>query len=380
MPWCRSMKRAAAAARSSTCPRSPAAASAFRAAAPMPRRRAASSPSPGSSPSSSGPYGINDQRDRAEPHPDRAHPAALGPAEPGGPAGRDRPHAAAPRRRGCRPGQGDLFSRLERRRFRHRRHDRRYRRKLTVERIAGLRRCAAEGRENRDDIRTGSRLLSGRLDLAAVWRPGCAPPAMRSMPRASTAAASARARCAPASPPRRQADEIAQLLFYEDLKRCRAGRHQLGRHGGVPRRRVDARPGRPPRARRCAGAAARREDPRHRHPLDGDPERHRADRRPIARGRRQPAVRRPRSRDPRLGARALHAHPIGIYNEPVKLDSFWAQPWKASVIWCRRAQNPGEAHQRRAADRLKASWAELDTGHYPMLSMPEELTRLLLAG
>jgi pimeloyl-ACP methyl ester carboxylesterase len=50
------------------------------------------------------------------------------------------------------------------------------------------------------------------------------------------------------------------------------------------------------------------------------------------------------------------------------------------VIWCRRAQNPGEAHQRRAAERLHATWAELDTGHYPMLSAPEELTRLLLAG
>src|SRR5712691_7236706 len=73
-------------------------------------------------------------------------------------------------------------------------------------------------------------------------------------------------------------------------------------------------------------------------------------------------------------------HPIGIYEHPVKLDSFWSQSWKASVIWCRRAQNPGEAHQRRAADRLHAKWAELDTGHYPMLSMPDELTQLLVAG
>ena len=73
-------------------------------------------------------------------------------------------------------------------------------------------------------------------------------------------------------------------------------------------------------------------------------------------------------------------HPSGIYEHPVRLDSFWSQPWTASVIWCRRAQNPGEAHQRRAAQRLGAKWAELDTGHYPMLSMPEELTRLLLAG
>ena len=87
--------------------------------------------------------------------------------------------------------------------------------------------------------------------------------------------------------------------------------------------------------------------------------------------------------DPATRAWALDRytqHPIAVYDQPVQLDSFWSQKWKASVIWCRRAQNPGEAHQRRAADRLGATWAELDTGHYPMLSMPEELTRLLAAG
>jgi hypothetical protein len=31
-------------------------------------------------------------------------------------------------------------------------------------------------------------------------------------------------------------------------------------------------------------------------------------------------------------------------------------------------------------DRLGAKWAELDTGHYPMLSTPTELTALLTAG
>jgi pimeloyl-ACP methyl ester carboxylesterase len=88
--------------------------------------------------------------------------------------------------------------------------------------------------------------------------------------------------------------------------------------------------------------------------------------------------------DPKMREWALERytqHPIGIYNEPVKLDSFWQLQWPGTlVVWCRRAQNPGEAHQRRTADRLGAKWAELDTGHYPMLSMPEELTRLLLAG
>jgi pimeloyl-ACP methyl ester carboxylesterase len=84
--------------------------------------------------------------------------------------------------------------------------------------------------------------------------------------------------------------------------------------------------------------------------------------------------------DPHTKAWALDRytqHPIGIYEQPVKLDSFWSQPWKAGVIWCKRAANPGEAHQRRTAERLGAGWHELDTGHYPMLSMPEELTALL---
>jgi pimeloyl-ACP methyl ester carboxylesterase len=71
-------------------------------------------------------------------------------------------------------------------------------------------------------------------------------------------------------------------------------------------------------------------------------------------------------------------HPVGCSMVPVKLTDFWSKPWDATVIWCRRAPNPGEAHQRRAAEHLKAKWLELDTGHYPMLSMPDELTALLL--
>lgn len=71
-------------------------------------------------------------------------------------------------------------------------------------------------------------------------------------------------------------------------------------------------------------------------------------------------------------------HPLAALEGPMELDSFWTQPWSATVIRCRRATNPPEAHQRRTAERLKAAWHELDTGHYPMLSEPEELTRLLL--
>jgi pimeloyl-ACP methyl ester carboxylesterase len=61
----------------------------------------------------------------------------------------------------------------------------------------------------------------------------------------------------------------------------------------------------------------------------------------------------------------------------MELQSFWEQPWAATVIYCRRSVNPPESHQRRTAERLRASWHELDAGHYPMLSHPAELTALL---
>jgi pimeloyl-ACP methyl ester carboxylesterase len=73
-------------------------------------------------------------------------------------------------------------------------------------------------------------------------------------------------------------------------------------------------------------------------------------------------------------------HPIAPLTEPVRLERFWGLPWRAQVIACLRSVNPPEAHQRRTAERLGASWAELDTGHYPMLSTPEALAALLLDG
>jgi pimeloyl-ACP methyl ester carboxylesterase len=175
-----------------------------------------------------------------------------------------------------------------------------------------------------------------------------------------------------------QADEVAQLLFYEDLKDvvlvgtssggmvvCRVAelmRERVGRlvlvdalalFGGEKIRDIVTR-----------STAVIGE-------LTAGPSREDAVNRLFA------------ELDPASRAWALERytpHPIGIYNQPVKLDSFWTQSWKASVIWCRRAPNPGEAHQRRAAERLKATWAELDTGHFPMVSMPDELTKMLLAG
>ncbi len=72
-------------------------------------------------------------------------------------------------------------------------------------------------------------------------------------------------------------------------------------------------------------------------------------------------------------------HPVAALEAPMEPTRFWEHAWPATVIRCRRAANPPETHQRRTAERLKAAWHELDTGHYPMLSQPEELSRLLLS-
>ena len=70
-------------------------------------------------------------------------------------------------------------------------------------------------------------------------------------------------------------------------------------------------------------------------------------------------------------------HPITALDGPMDPTTFWDQKWRATVIRCRRSVNPPETHQRRTAERLGGTWHELDTGHYPMLSQPDELTRLL---
>jgi pimeloyl-ACP methyl ester carboxylesterase len=70
-------------------------------------------------------------------------------------------------------------------------------------------------------------------------------------------------------------------------------------------------------------------------------------------------------------------HPRAALEAPMGPTRFWDRAWPATVIRCTRAVNPGEAHQRRTAERLKATWHEMDTGHYPMLSQPAELTKLL---
>ena len=56
-----------------------------------------------------GPFRHHSQRGRPQHHPDRADPAAVGAAQPGGSRRRCRVDPPAPGRRGGRPGQGDLL-------------------------------------------------------------------------------------------------------------------------------------------------------------------------------------------------------------------------------------------------------------------------------
>jgi len=71
-------------------------------------------------------------------------------------------------------------------------------------------------------------------------------------------------------------------------------------------------------------------------------------------------------------------HPIEATDAPGELDGFWSQSWSSRVIRCRLSGNPSEGHQRRTAEKLNADWHELEAGHYPMLTNPDELTPLLI--
>lgn len=70
-------------------------------------------------------------------------------------------------------------------------------------------------------------------------------------------------------------------------------------------------------------------------------------------------------------------HPRAAMEAPMQLPSFWQQSWNADVVWCRQSANPPVAHQRRTAEKLGARWHEIDTGHYPMLSTPDELAAII---
>ncbi len=71
-------------------------------------------------------------------------------------------------------------------------------------------------------------------------------------------------------------------------------------------------------------------------------------------------------------------HPLGLSDaQPGELDDFWAGSWHAAVIRCTESRNPPESHQRRTSETLKAPYIEMPVGHYPMLTHPEETASLL---
>jgi pimeloyl-ACP methyl ester carboxylesterase len=72
-------------------------------------------------------------------------------------------------------------------------------------------------------------------------------------------------------------------------------------------------------------------------------------------------------------------HPSAPTEQPVDLREFWSQPWRVDVLNCKRSERPPEAHHRRTAERLEATYREIDAGHYPMLSHTDELADYLLS-
>lgn len=85
--------------------------------------------------------------------------------------------------------------------------------------------------------------------------------------------------------------------------------------------------------------------------------------------------------DPELAEWAIArftAMPRAALHDPVDLKDFWSRQWNADVLRCTHSFAPPEAHQRRTAERLGGSYAEIDAGHFPMLSHPAEITQYLL--
>jgi pimeloyl-ACP methyl ester carboxylesterase len=173
------------------------------------------------------------------------------------------------------------------------------------------------------------------------------------------------------------AQEIADFLFYEDLRDVvlvgtSAGGMVIAKAAELARDRiarlsfVDALallPG------ERVGAITNRATPREVGDLTTGPTRADAENRMFK--DLEPAVR-------AWALERITPHPIAALEAPMVPTTFWEQKWSVSVIRCTQAVNPPEVHQRRTAEKLAASYHELDTGHYPMLSAPDELTKLLL--
>jgi pimeloyl-ACP methyl ester carboxylesterase len=70
--------------------------------------------------------------------------------------------------------------------------------------------------------------------------------------------------------------------------------------------------------------------------------------------------------------------PRALVDEPVDLKEFWSRTWQVDVLRCTRSALPPQAHQQRTAAKLGGTYTELDAGHYPMLSHPNEIANYLL--
>lgn len=75
----------------------------------------------------------------------------------------------------------------------------------------------------------------------------------------------------------------------------------------------------------------------------------------------------------------LTKHPISVMEDTAPPSDFWSQKWAGAVIRCREAVNPPEPHQKRTAGKLGMTYWEIGSGHYPMLTHPEELAAMLMA-
>ena len=71
--------------------------------------------------------------------------------------------------------------------------------------------------------------------------------------------------------------------------------------------------------------------------------------------------------------------PRAQVEDPVDLHEFWSRKWQVDVLCCTGAPNPPTAHQQRTAERLGGTYRELDSGHYPMLSHTDFTLDYLLA-
>jgi len=71
--------------------------------------------------------------------------------------------------------------------------------------------------------------------------------------------------------------------------------------------------------------------------------------------------------------------PLAVVDEPVDLNEFWSRTWQVDVLRCSRGALPPQVHQQRTAEKLGGAYSEIDAGHYPMLSHPDEIAEYLLA-